>query len=63
MARKEILTDPEALYVAFPFSLPGSRIVFETIGGTLPRASNFPDHHLTGMQLRTSFRYVARKDR
>ncbi len=35
MAHKEILTDPEALYVAFPFSLPGSRIVFETIGGTL----------------------------
>jgi len=35
MARKEILTDPEALYVAFPFSLPDSRIVFETIGGTL----------------------------
>ena len=35
MAHKLILTDPEALYVAFPFSLPGSRIVFETIGGTL----------------------------
>jgi alpha-mannosidase len=35
MAHKEILTDPEALYVAFPFSLPDSRIVFETIGGTL----------------------------
>lgn len=35
MARKEILTNPEALYVAFPFSLPGSRIVFETIGGIL----------------------------
>jgi alpha-mannosidase len=35
MAHKEILTDPEALYVAFPFSLQGSRIVFETIGGIL----------------------------
>lgn len=35
MARKLINTDPEALYVAFPFSLPDSRIVFETVGGTL----------------------------
>jgi alpha-mannosidase len=35
MARKLIITDPEAIYVAFPFSLPGSRIVFETIGGSL----------------------------
>jgi alpha-mannosidase len=35
MAHKEILTAPEALYVTFPFSLPDSRIVFETIGGTL----------------------------
>ncbi len=35
MARKLILTDPEALYVAFPFSLPDSKIVFETIGGIL----------------------------
>jgi hypothetical protein len=35
MARKQILTEPEALYVAFPFSLPGSRIVFETTGGIL----------------------------
>ena len=34
-AHKQILTDPEALYVAFPFALPDSRIVFETIGGTL----------------------------
>lgn len=34
-AHKKILTDPEALYVAFPFSLPDSKIVFETIGGTL----------------------------
>ena len=33
MASKQIITDPEALYVAFPFSLPDSRIVFETIGG------------------------------
>jgi alpha-mannosidase len=35
MARKEIVTDPEALYVSFPFSIPKSRIVFETIGGIL----------------------------
>ena len=34
-AAKEIVTSPEALYVAFPFSLPQSRIVFETIGGAL----------------------------
>ena len=34
-ASKEILTGPEALYVAFPFQLPGSKIVFETIGGSL----------------------------
>jgi alpha-mannosidase len=42
MARKLILTDPEALYVAFPFSLPGSRIVFETIGGTLTQGQQLP---------------------
>jgi hypothetical protein len=39
MARKEIVTDPEALYVAFPFFLPDSRIVFETIGGSLSQGS------------------------
>lgn len=42
MARKLILTDPEALYVAFPFSLPNSRIVFETIGGTLTQGQQLP---------------------
>ena len=42
MAHKLILTDPEALYVAFPFSLPGSRIVFETIGGTLTQGQQLP---------------------
>jgi alpha-mannosidase len=42
MARKLILTNPEALYVAFPFSLPGSRIVFETIGGTLAQGQQLP---------------------
>jgi hypothetical protein len=42
MAHKQILTDPEALYVAFPFSLPGSRIVFETIGGTLTQGQQLP---------------------
>jgi alpha-mannosidase len=42
MARKLILTDPEALYVAFPFSLPDSRIVFETIGGTLTQGQQLP---------------------
>jgi hypothetical protein len=30
------------LYVAFPFSLPGSRIVFETIGGTLTQGQQLP---------------------
>jgi alpha-mannosidase len=42
MARKLIITDPEALYVAFPFSLPGSRIVFETIGGALTQGQQLP---------------------
>jgi hypothetical protein len=42
MARKLIYTDPEALYVAFPFSLPDSRIVFETIGGTLTQGEQLP---------------------
>lgn len=42
MARKLIITDPEALYVAFPFSLPDSRIVFETIGGTLTQGQQLP---------------------
>ncbi len=42
MARKEIVTDPEALYVAFPFNLPGSHIVFETIGGSLTQGSQLP---------------------
>lgn len=41
-ANKEIITDPEALYVAFPFALPGSRIVFETIGGTLTQGDQLP---------------------
>jgi hypothetical protein len=41
-AHKEIQTDPEALYVAFPFSLPESRIVFETIGGTLSQGDQLP---------------------
>jgi len=42
LGRKEILTAPEALYVTFPFSLPDSRIVFETIGGTLTQGTQLP---------------------
>ena len=42
MARKLIITDPEALYVTFPFSLPDSRIVFETIGGILTQGQQLP---------------------
>ena len=42
LGRKEILTDPEALYVTFPFSLPDSRIVFETIGGALTQGQQLP---------------------
>jgi alpha-mannosidase len=42
MAHKMILTDPEALYIAFPFSLPGSEIVFETIGGILAQGQQLP---------------------
>ncbi len=42
MAHKLIVTDPEALYVAFPFSLPDSRIVFETIGGILTQGQQLP---------------------
>ena len=42
LARKEILTEPEALYVAFPFSLPDSQIVFETIGGVLVQGQQLP---------------------
>ncbi len=41
-ASKEMLTDPEALYIAFPFQLPGSRIVFETIGGILSFGEQLP---------------------
>jgi hypothetical protein len=41
-ASKEIITDPEALYVAFPFRLPGSRITFETIGGSLTQGEQLP---------------------
>jgi hypothetical protein len=41
-AHKLIVTDPEALYVAFPFALPDSRIVFETIGGTLTQGEQLP---------------------
>jgi len=39
---KEIVTTPEALYVAFPFALPKSRIVFETIGGILTQGQQLP---------------------
>jgi alpha-mannosidase len=42
MAHKLIQTDPEALYIAFPLSLPGSRIVFETIGGILGQGQQLP---------------------
>jgi alpha-mannosidase len=42
MGRKLIITDPEALYVTFPFSLPDSRIVFETIGGILSQGQQLP---------------------
>lgn len=41
-ASKEIITTPEGLYVAFPFRLPGSRITFETIGGTLVQGEQLP---------------------
>lgn len=41
-ASKEMLTDPEALYIAFPFQLPDSRIVFETIGGILSFGEQLP---------------------
>lgn len=41
-AAKEIVTSPEALYVAFPFSLPQSKIVFETIGGILTQGQQLP---------------------
>jgi len=41
-AAKEIVTTPEALYVAFPFTLPQSRIVFETIGGILSQGQQLP---------------------
>lgn len=33
-ARKRRVTDPEALYVAFPFQLPEARVRYETLGGT-----------------------------
>ncbi len=42
MARKVISTEPEALYVAFPFYLPDSKIVFETTGGTLAQGQQLP---------------------
>ncbi len=41
-AAKEIVITPEALYVAFPFTLPKSRIVFETIGGILTQGQQLP---------------------
>lgn len=41
-AAKEIVISPEALYVAFPFALPNSRIVFETIGGILTQGQQLP---------------------
>ena len=49
LGRKEILTNPEGLYVTFPFSLPGSRIVFETIGGSMTRENNCQVPRLIGM--------------
>jgi hypothetical protein len=39
---KQIVTSPEAYYVAFPFSLPKSRITFETIGGVLSQGDQLP---------------------
>lgn len=41
-ADKEIVTDPEGLYVAFPFRLADSKIVFETIGATLAQGEQLP---------------------
>ncbi len=40
--KKQIITSPEALYVAFPFELTQSRIVFETIGGVLTPGQQLP---------------------
>jgi alpha-mannosidase len=42
LGRKEILINPEGLYVTFPFNLPDSRIVFETIGGTVTQGQQLP---------------------
>ena len=42
VAHKQIITTPEATYIAFPFTLPDSRIVFETIGGTLSPGGQIP---------------------
>lgn len=39
---KEIVTSPEAIYISFPFSLPQSRITFETIGGILSQGEQLP---------------------
>ncbi|MBK7709642.1 MAG: hypothetical protein IPJ37_00705 [Bacteroidales bacterium] len=63
LARKLIITDPEALYVAFPFSLPDSRIVFETIGGVLAGVSSCLVHLPTGMLPRILCLSAGRKDR
>ncbi len=41
-ARKEITTEPQALYVTFPLALPDSRIVFETTGATLGQGEQIP---------------------
>ncbi len=42
MAHKQIITTPEAIYVAFPFTMPDARIVFETIGGILSPGGQIP---------------------
>ncbi len=60
MAHKLIRTDPEALYVAFPFSLAGSRIVFETIGGKLETGTTIA-RILFGLECSTKFRCSSRK--
>lgn len=41
-ACKEIITNPEGLYIAFPFHLPDSKISFETIGGILTQGEQLP---------------------
>jgi alpha-mannosidase len=54
-ARKRREFDPESIFVAFPFLLPGARVVYETLGGTAAVGEDLLPGTATDWQAMQSF--------